>query len=146
MRHKTIYIHSFIDRFQYFLLNTSKVICSRPLWKRFIPETIWKLPFNESTIIESSWNIVTKKKLLVLSNFFFCHHVFKKPSAEGVSESDYIWERVKPVMFWTLKTWIGIFHICFKHSIDDFVTCDYSELLLSFGPCFQSSTVLFRIF
>ena len=37
-----------------------------------------------------------KEKLLVLSNFFFCHYVFKKPSAVGGSESVYMRERVKP--------------------------------------------------
>ena len=34
-------------------------------------------------------------KLLVLSNFFFCHYVFKKPSAAEASESVYMRERVK---------------------------------------------------
>ena len=33
--------------------------------------------------------------MLVLINFFFCHHVFKKPSAAEASESVYMWERVK---------------------------------------------------
>ena len=40
-------------------------------------------------------NIVTKEKLLVLSNFFFCHYVFKKPSTAEASESVYMRERVK---------------------------------------------------
>ena len=35
-----------------------------------------------------------KEKLLVLSNFFFCHYVFKKPSAAEASESVYMRERV----------------------------------------------------
>ena len=35
-----------------------------------------------------------KEKLLVLSNFFFCHYVFKKPSAAEASESGYMRERV----------------------------------------------------
>ena len=35
-----------------------------------------------------------KEKLLVLSNFFFCHYVFKKLSAAEVSESIYMRERV----------------------------------------------------
>ena len=34
-----------------------------------------------------------KEKLLVLSNFFFCHYVFKKPSAAEASESVYMSER-----------------------------------------------------
>ena len=33
-----------------------------------------------------------KEKLLVLSNFFFCHYVFKKPSAAEASESVYMRE------------------------------------------------------
>ena len=33
-------------------------------------------------------------KLLVLSNFIFCHYVFKKLSAAEASESDYVRERV----------------------------------------------------
>ena len=35
------------------------------------------------------------EKLLVLSNFFFCYYVFKKPSAAEASESIYMRERVK---------------------------------------------------
>ena len=37
-----------------------------------------------------------KEKLLVLSNFFFCHYVFKKPAAAEASESVYMRERVNP--------------------------------------------------
>ena len=39
-----------------------------------------------------------KKKLLVLSNFFFCHYVFKKASVAEASESVYMRERVKLVL------------------------------------------------
>ena len=39
-----------------------------------------------------------KEKLLVLSNIFFCHYVFKKPSAAEASESVYMRERVKKNM------------------------------------------------
>ena len=35
-----------------------------------------------------------KEKLLVVSNFFFCHYVFKKPSAAEASESINMRERV----------------------------------------------------
>ena len=35
-----------------------------------------------------------KEKLHVLCNFFFCHYVFKKPSAAEASESVYMRERV----------------------------------------------------
>ena len=38
-----------------------------------------------------------KEKLLVLSNFFFCHYVFKKLSAAEASESIYMRERVNPL-------------------------------------------------
>ena len=38
----------------------------------------------------------TRNDLLVLSNFFFCHYVFKKPSATEASESVYMRERVNP--------------------------------------------------
>ena len=38
-----------------------------------------------------------KEKLLVLSNFYFCHYVFKKQSAAEASESDYMRERDKGV-------------------------------------------------
>ena len=33
--------------------------------------------------------------MLVLSNFFLCHNVFKEPSAADASESVYMRERVK---------------------------------------------------
>ena len=35
-----------------------------------------------------------KEKLHVLCNFFFCHYVFKKPSAAEASESVHMRERV----------------------------------------------------
>ena len=35
-----------------------------------------------------------KEKLLILSNFFFCHYVFKRPSAAKASESVFMRERV----------------------------------------------------
>ena len=38
-----------------------------------------------------------KEKLHVLCNFFFCHYVFKKPSAAEASESVYMRERVKAI-------------------------------------------------
>ena len=37
-------------------------------------------------------------KKLILGNFFFCRHVFKKLSAEEASESVYIRERVKMIL------------------------------------------------
>ena len=44
---------------------------------------------------ESEKTLWQKEKLLVLSNFFFCHYVFKKPSAAEASESVFMKERVK---------------------------------------------------
>ena len=38
-----------------------------------------------------------KEKLLVVSNFFFCHYVFKKLSATEAAESVYMRERVNYV-------------------------------------------------
>ena len=35
-----------------------------------------------------------------MCNFFFCHYVFKKPSAAEASESVYMRERVKSVARW----------------------------------------------
>ena len=55
-------------------------------------ETPFKLKYN--TWIElKTWG--HKEKLLVLSNFFFCRHVFKNPSAAESSESVYLRESVK---------------------------------------------------
>ena len=47
--------------------------------------------------------MVTKREIahFKMSNFFFCHHVFKKPSATEVSESTNMMEMNK-VIFWTL--------------------------------------------
>ena len=42
--------------------------------------------------VENMWQ---KEKLLVLSNFFFFHYVFKKLSAAEAPESVYMRERLK---------------------------------------------------
>ena len=42
-------------------------------------------------------NIVEKGELLVLSNFFFCHYVFKKLFAAEASESVYMRGRVNNI-------------------------------------------------
>ena len=47
------------------------------------------------TIIKKWKTLWQKEILLVLRNFFFCHYVFKKPSAAEASESVYMRERVK---------------------------------------------------
>ena len=44
------------------------------------------------------------EKMLVLSNFFFCHYVFKRPSAAEASESAYVRERVKTREYSSLDT------------------------------------------
>ena len=38
-----------------------------------------------------------KENLLVLGNFFFCSHVYKKLSTAEASKSVFMWERVKSV-------------------------------------------------
>ena len=43
---------------------------------------------------KSGKNIVAKGEI-ALCNFFFCHYVFKKPSAAEASECVYMRERVK---------------------------------------------------
>ena len=47
----------------------------------------------------------------VLSNFFFCHYVFKKPSAAEASESVYMREKVKSetrLVIWNLSLLLGL--------------------------------------
>ena len=39
-----------------------------------------------------------KEKLLILSNFFFCHYVFKEPSVADKPESVFMRERVKSLI------------------------------------------------
>ena len=46
-------------------------------------------------MIKSGKHCGKRIKLLVLSNFFFCHYVFKTPSAAEASESVCMRERVK---------------------------------------------------
>ena len=49
-------------------------------------------PFDTFVFTGYTWQ---KEKLHVLSNFFFCHYVFKKSSAADASECVYMRERVK---------------------------------------------------
>ena len=42
-------------------------------------------------------NIVSKEIIARFVQFFFCHYVFKKPTAGDASESVYMRERVKTV-------------------------------------------------
>ena len=46
----------------------------------------------QQTTLKTLWQ---KEKLLGLSNFFFCHYVFKKLSDAEASQSAYMRERVK---------------------------------------------------
>ena len=59
-----------------------------------------------------------KEKLLVLSNFFFCHFVFKMSSAAEASESVYMRERVNILSF------TKIIHILFSKSLSDSSAAD----------------------
>ena len=53
-------------------------------------------PYDNPAAYDLKWKtLLPKEKLLVLSNFFFCHYVFKKKSHAEVSESVYMRERVK---------------------------------------------------
>ena len=79
-----------------YLLTLSLIqqFCSRRLWTYFVKK--WKISIIEW--ITYDWKCKTlwqKEKLHVLCNFFFCHYVFKKPSAAEASESVYMRERVK---------------------------------------------------
>ena len=76
--------------------------CSRRLWTYFVNN--WKISIIEWITYDSKWKTLwQKEKLLVLSNLFFCHYVFKKPSAAEASESVYVRERVKILV--TLFLW-----------------------------------------
>ena len=61
-----------------------------------------------------------KKKLLVLSNFFFCHYVFKKLSAAEASESVNMRERA----------------VTTKSAADDF-----EYILAKIGKTFESKII-----
>ena len=67
--------------------------------------------------IDNLWlkveNIVSNGEIARLSNFFFCHYVFKKVSAAEASESIYMRERVKGsrTIFQTAY-WTDIFGSC----------------------------------
>ena len=72
-------------------LSNIQQICSRPLWKRLSKSTANPFKWKNNNWIELK-SCRKKEKLLVLSNFFFCRHVFKKPSASKASESVYMRE------------------------------------------------------
>ena len=56
-----------------------------------------KISIIEWITYDKQWKTLwQKEKLLVLSNFFFRHNVFKNPFAAESSESVYMRERVNP--------------------------------------------------
>ena len=61
-----------------------------------------------------------KEKLLVLSNFFFCHYVFKKLSAAEASESVYVRKRDNAVHTKTSKSVSFPFATSFFNSMQYF--------------------------
>ena len=79
-------------------LSHIQQICSRQLWKhtRKKLKTLFKWKYNNWIELKTWWQ---KEKLLVLSNFFFCQHDFKKLSAPEASESVYMRERVRTIEY-----------------------------------------------
>ena len=84
--------------------NTYKYPLTESLWRQCMIAKSAFNPFLHTTILQQTTlniffqnieNIVSKGKLLVSSNFFFCHNVIKKPSAAEASESVYMRERFK---------------------------------------------------
>ena len=69
-----------------FTLSHIQLIFIRRLWKhtRKTSETPFKWKYTNWLELKTWWK---KEKLLVLSNFFFCRHVLKMPSAAEASES-----------------------------------------------------------
>ena len=65
-----------------------------------------------------------KEKLLILSNFFLCHYVFKKLFAAEASESIYMRERVKAIIQNTLFN-----NILGKH--ENMHSCSFNNVFLS---------------
>ena len=93
------FIYNYI---QHFCINVFNVCC------RYVVCRLWYLnPFPHTAILQqTTLNVFCQKmenlynwmdnlrQLHVLCNFFFCHYVFKKPSAAEASESVYMRERV----------------------------------------------------
>ena len=78
-------------------LSLIRQFCSSPLWTYSVKK--WKISIIEWITYDLKWKTLwQKEKLLDLSNFFFCHYVFKKLSAAGASESVYMRERVKQLL------------------------------------------------
>ena len=58
-------------------------------------------------IYDKKWKTLwQKEKLHILCNFFFCHYVFKKPSAAEASESVYMRERVNVIWKFTIFAYL----------------------------------------
>ena len=91
-------ISPFATMFQ--LLNN---YTSMTIWLRYIWLCINIGPTFKLTLLTLSsrrlWKTLwQKEKLIVLSNFFFWHKFFKKPSAAEASESIYMRETVKTII------------------------------------------------
>ena len=82
-------------------LTHPQQICIRRLWLHHYKNMSSIFPFPRTTKFCSrrlniyGQNIVAKRKVLITSNFFFCHFVFKKLYAAEVLERVYSRERVK---------------------------------------------------
>ena len=65
-----------VNKLEHLTLSHIHQICSRWLWKN-LPK-MWKISSNKGIITEKKLKTLwQKEKLLVLSNFFFFHNVFK---------------------------------------------------------------------
>ena len=74
-------------------LSLIRQFCNRRLWTYFVKKK--KILLIEWITYDLKWKTLwQKEKLLILSNFFFIHYVFKKPSAAEASESIYMRVRV----------------------------------------------------
>ena len=74
-------------------LSLIQQFCSRRLRTYFVKK--WKISIIKWITYDEKWKTLwQKEKLLVLSNFYFCHYVFKNLSAAEASKSVYMRERV----------------------------------------------------
>ena len=86
---KLFYLQCPILAISFLFLITFQLL---PIYYYIITQVIDLGPYQPSFLEQKTW--CQKEKLLVLSNFFFSRHVFKKLSAAEASESNYMRERV----------------------------------------------------
>ena len=87
-----LHVHYRLSYVMALTLSLIRRFCSRWLSTHFVKT--WKIYIIEWINYDKKWKTLwQKEKLHVLCNFFFCHYVFKKPSAAGASESVYMRER-----------------------------------------------------